>query len=383
MSRVVKKFGGTSLAGQDKIEYAVEEVVRDLEKDKEVTVVVSAMGAAGDPYATDTLIDLLSDVSPEIDSRKQDLMMSCGEIISASLFAHYLDREGYPAVPMTGYSAGIYTDGNFGNAQVIDVDTARINQHTMEGKPVVLAGFQGRTVDGELTTLGRGGSDTTALVVGEKLGADIVEIYTDVPGVGVTEPDIVDQPRYFSTISRRSLLHLAENGAEVIHPPAVTRARESGTPIVIKSTWNRSNETIVEGDSVVPDHPVGIAVQHDYTMLEGDSKKINRDQTLASRAEEVFYVDGERSIALVPDENTPQKNGYRRREGVSLVTMVVTDPALTVKARQKILNSLPGESFLEKFFTDYGLKFVVSKEEHESLIRSIYDVFYEAAVPVQ
>ncbi|MCF7875634.1 hypothetical protein K9M06_01130, partial [Candidatus Bipolaricaulota bacterium] len=106
-------------------------------------------------------------------------------------------------------------------------------------------------------------------------------------------------------------------------------------------------------------------------------------QTLASRAKEVIYVDGERSIALVPDEKTPQKNGYRRREGVSLVTMVVTDPALTVKARQKILNSLPGESFLEKFFTDYGLKFIVSEEKHESLIRSIYSVFYEAAVPVQ
>ena len=383
MARVVKKFGGTSLADEEKIKLAVREVIRDLEKGNEVTVVVSAMGTAGDPYATDTLIGMLKDVSPDIDSRKQDLMMSCGEIISASLFAHYLDREGYSAVPMTGYSAGIYTDGNFGNARVIDVDIARINQYTMDERPVVLAGFQGRTVDGELTTLGRGGSDTTALVVGSELSADIVEIYTDVPGVAVAEPDIVKHPRYFSTIPRRALLQLAENGARVMHPPAVRKARESKIPVKIKSAWDRRNETIVSGNGTAPDHPVGIAVKRDCTMLEGNSKQINRDPALANRAGDLFYVNGEKSIALIPDEEAPPNNGYRRTEAVSLVTIVVTEVDRTVEIRRKVLEFISEDSFLEKFYTEFGLKLVVRDETSNSLVKNIYRLLYGAEVPAK
>ncbi|MFB6216174.1 MAG: aspartate kinase, partial [Candidatus Aenigmatarchaeota archaeon] len=150
MAKIVKKFGGTSLQTEERINLAVEEVIEDLEKGNEVITVVSALGRGGDPYATDTLIDLMKDVSPEIDPLKQDLMMSCGEIISASLFSHYLDAAGYDSVPMTGQQAGILTDREFGEARIVDIDTERMDEYMDRGKSVVIAGFQGRTKKGEV-----------------------------------------------------------------------------------------------------------------------------------------------------------------------------------------------------------------------------------------
>ena len=380
MTRVIKKFGGTSLANEEKIDLAVEKVIEDLKKGNEVIVVVSAMGRAGDPYATDTLIGLLKDVSQKIDSQKQDLMMSCGETISASLFAHYLDREGYSAVPMTGYSAGIYTDGNFGDARVIDLDSARINQQITRGKPVVLTGFQGRTVDGELTTLGRGGSDTTALVVGQELNADAVEIYTDVPGVAVADPDIVEDPRYFSKISGKTLLQLALNGTEVIHPRAAKIAVESKIPVKIKTARDGKRGTLVTDTESSSECPVGIAIKHGYTLLKGKSKEISRDPALESPEKEVFHVDGRKSVALVGAEEVLPSNGYKKINDVSLVTAIITEPDRTVEIRRKILEVLPEESYTEKLYMDYGLKFVVRDEDQDGLVKNIYRLLYGAKV---
>ncbi len=379
MTKVVKKFGGTSLADEEKVNLAVEEVIRDLEDGVNVTVVVSAMGSKGDPYATDTLIDLLEAVSPQVDPQKKDLMMACGEIISASLFAHYLDKRGYPAVPLTGYSAGIFTDDSFGNARVIDVDPVRVEGQASRGKVPVLAGFQGRTVDGEITTLGRGGSDTTALVVGDELGVDRVEIYTDVPGLAVTEPDLVGDPPFFSKISREALLRLTENGARIVHPPAVEKARESGIPIVIKSSWDPQNETVVTEDSSFPDHQVGIAVKNGYTTLIGDSRRVNRDPDITSRAKEVFYVDEKKSLALIPEEvEPPPEDGFKRVLGVALVTVVATVPGRAVEIRRKVLDSLPDEAFIESVPTGYGLQLLVDGEDHRPLVRRIYEMFYRS-----
>ena len=377
MAKIVKKFGGTSLKNEARINLAAREVVESLENGDEVVVVVSAMGSEGDPYATNTLIDLLEDVSPEVDSRKKDLMMSCGETISASLFSHYLDSEGYTSVPMTGGKAGIFTNDNFGDADIIDIDPVRINHHTSQGKPVVLAGFQGRTVKGEVTTLGRGGSDTTAMAVANQLDADFVELYTDVPGVAVADPGMVENPRYFSSISRASLARLTENGAKIVHNSAVEKARESGIPIRVKCSWNGESETLVGKKSAPERAPAGIATDGEFTMIKGKSREINRDKFLKGRAESVIHLEDRNSLAILPEDvDGIPKNGYEKNHAVSVVTVVVTGERKPVKTRERLMSSLGADNYLQKVVTDFGIQFMTGPGGAEPLVKEIYEVLY-------
>lgn len=377
MAKVVKKFGGTSLKNEARINLAAREVIESLENGDEVVVVVSAMGSEGDPYATNTLIELLEDVSPEVDSRKKDLMMSCGETISASLFSHYLDSEGYASVPMTGGKAGIFTNDNFGDADIIDIDPVRINHYTAQGKPVVLAGFQGRTVQGEVTTLGRGGSDTTAMAVANQLNADFVELYTDVPGVAVADPGIVENPRYFSRISRASLARLTENGAEIVHSSAVEKAKKSEIPIRVKCAWNGESETIVEKKSAPEGLSVGIVTNGKFTMIKGKSREINRDEFLKGKATDFIHLESRDSLAILPEdvEGIP-KNGYEKNHAVSVVTVVVTGERKPVNTREKLMSSLGDGNYLQKVVTDFGVQFMTGPGGVEPLVKRIYEVFY-------
>lgn len=377
MAKVVKKFGGTSLKNEARINLAAREVIESLENGDEVVVVVSAMGSEGDPYATNTLIELLEDVSPEVDSRKKDLMMSCGETISASLFSHYLDSEGYASVPMTGGKAGIFTNDNFGNADIIDIDPVRINHYTAQGKPVVLAGFQGRTVQGEVTTLGRGGSDTTAMAVAKQLNADFVELYTDVPGVAVADPGIVENPRYFSRISRASLARLTENGAEIVHSSAVEKAKKSEIPIRVKCPWNGESETIVGKKSAPEGLSVGIVTNGKFTMIKGKSREINRDEFLKGKATDLIHLEGRDSLAILPNdvEGIP-RNGYEKNHPVSVVSVVVTGERKPVNTREKLMSSLGDGNYLQKVVTDFGMQFMTGPGGVEPIVKEIYEVFY-------
>lgn len=377
LTKVVKKFGGTSLAEKKRIDLAAGEVAESLEEGNQVTVVVSAMGGYGDPYATDTLIELLEEVSPEIDSRKKDLMMSCGETISASLFSHYLDSKGFQAVPMTGYKAGIFTDSSFGDAEIIDVDPARINHQTLQGKPVVLAGFQGRTVRGEITTLGRGGSDTTALAVGARLGVDRVELFTDVPGVAVADPGLVESPRYFSSISRNALMKLAKSGAEVVHPPAISRAKNSEVPLYVKCLWNRENETFVGGSSSSKDCPIGIAVDDGFTALEGGGDRILENPDLCRDAEFLFCREKGSDLALVPEEvEGAAGGGFKKLEGLSLLTVVVTVPELLSEVKEKILSSVDSDLYVRRAVEGGCIRFLTEVEDRRPLAERIYGLYY-------
>ncbi|HHU20740.1 MAG TPA: aspartate kinase, partial [Bacilli bacterium] len=186
MDILVQKFGGTSLKDVGSREYAIKHIQASLREGYKVVVVVSAIGRAPDPYATDALLALINYPNGKQSKREQDLLMSCGEIISASIMAAYIEAQGVKAEAMTGFQAGIVTTEDFGNAHIIKVVPAAIEKEIKQGKIVVVAGFQGRTEKDEITTLGRGGSDTTAVVLGGYLKADLVEIYTDVPGIAVT-----------------------------------------------------------------------------------------------------------------------------------------------------------------------------------------------------
>ena len=201
MKIAVQKFGGTSLTTPD-LRSRVSSIVNStISAGYKVVVVVSAIGRENDPYATDTLIKLVKEINQEPLAREMDLIMSCGEIISGVLLTNYLSSTGIQSKFLTGEQAGLVTDSNFGNAHILYVNPRNILDCLEKGITPVVAGFQGISEHGELTTLGRGGSDTTASALGVALNAEIIDIFTDVEGIMTADPRIVTNARLLEAIS--------------------------------------------------------------------------------------------------------------------------------------------------------------------------------------
>ena len=224
----------------------VEHVQRARGEGYQVAIVVSAMGRRGDPYATDTLLDLLRGDGGPVDARDYDMIFICGEIISATVMAQILKREGIPAVGLTGAQALIYTDDNHGDAEIVEIDTARVQAHLERGEVPVVTGCQGVIRDtGDYTTLGRGGSDTSAVALGVALNASKVEIYTDVDGVARADPRIVPQAHLLERVSYDKMREMARYGARVVHHRAVRTGQEGSVPIVVRSSFSTAPGTVV------------------------------------------------------------------------------------------------------------------------------------------
>lgn len=259
---IVQKFGGTSVADPDSRALVRARVRARIEAGADVIVVVSAMGRAGEPYATDTLLGLLGTVTP--DAREADLLASCGEVISAVVLAHELRADGVRAHAMTGREAGVLTDGEFGDAAVLAVDPARLRDALGRGLVPVVTGFQGVSASGETTTLGRGGSDTTACAIGAALGADAVEIHTDVAGVMSADPRTCAGVRVLDSLQYEELFQMALSGAKVMHAPAAEIAMGAGVPVRVLNTDGSSPGTLVTGAAGLPDvrERVATAVSH-------------------------------------------------------------------------------------------------------------------------
>ncbi|CAM3360111.1 aspartate kinase [Marinicrinis lubricantis] len=245
MRILVQKFGGTSLATGKARKQAVHHVKRALEEQYSVVVVVSAMGRKGDPYATDTLLELVQSHGSLLQSRETDLLLSCGELISAVAFCSMLKEEGIQSTVLTGPQAGIITNGDYGNAQIVSIQTSRMMKHLDEGKVVVVTGFQGKSVTDEITTLGRGGSDTSATAIGAALHAEFVDIFTDVEGILTADPKIVKDTSRLSAVSYMEICNMAYQGAKVIHPRAVEVAMQANIPVRVRSTFSEDEGTLV------------------------------------------------------------------------------------------------------------------------------------------
>ncbi|MCR4425285.1 MAG: aspartate kinase [Firmicutes bacterium] len=245
MSILVQKFGGTSVATEEDCARVVSRILEARRQGKDVVVVVSAMGRRPAPYSTDALLDLGQRANPELDPRERDAIASCGEVIASVVLVSALTAAGCPAVSLTGPQAGILTDDNFGDARIRKVDPTRILEVLNSGKVAVVAGFQGVTEGGDVTTLGRGGSDTTASALGAALSAELIEIYTDVDGVMTADPRVVPDARFQETVSYRDLVEMANLGAKVVHPRAVEIAMQARIPLAIKSTFSDSPGTLV------------------------------------------------------------------------------------------------------------------------------------------
>ncbi len=245
MEIIVQKFGGTSVATKEARSRLVEHVLRAIADGHRPVVVVSAMGRFGDPYATDTLVDMMRGENRELPARELDMLMSCGETIACTVVAQALAAKGQQTVSLTGGQAGIVTDSTFGNARILEINTDHLIGLLSSGKIPVVAGFQGLTSEGEITTLGRGGSDTSAAALAVALKAKWVEIYTDVAGVMTADPRLEPNAQILGHLTYQEVCELAHLGAKVIHPRAVEIAAEGHMPVHIHSLNATQAGTII------------------------------------------------------------------------------------------------------------------------------------------
>ncbi|ECB9831215.1 aspartate kinase [Listeria monocytogenes] len=245
MKIIVQKFGGTSVQNEKSRLMAFNHIKQVLKEGYKVVVVVSAIGRYGDPYATDTLLELIGAKNTKLTAREQDTLLSVGETISASVFTNMLKEAGIKAEAFSGGQAGIITSDDHLNAKITEVDTTRLKNALAELDVAVVAGFQGITANGDITTLGRGGSDTSAAALGVSLQADYIDIFTDVDGMMTADPRIVEHARSLPRVSYNEVSNMAYQGAKVIHPRAVEIAMTAKIPMRIRSTYLESTGTLV------------------------------------------------------------------------------------------------------------------------------------------
>ena len=232
MGIIVQKFGGTSVADTDKIKNVASAVIREKDKGNDVIVVVSAMG-----HTTDYLVKMANDITAHPNSRELDMLLATGEQVSIALLTMAIQAKGYAAVSMNAMQVGIITECVHSKARIVDIKTNKLKEHLDKGEIIVVAGFQGVTPEGEITTLGRGGSDTSAVAIAGAMHADRCDIYTDVEGVYTTDPRIVPNATKLKEISYEEMLELAHVGANVLHPRSVETAKQYHVPMRVRSTF--------------------------------------------------------------------------------------------------------------------------------------------------
>ncbi|MCD4652463.1 aspartate kinase [bacterium] len=335
---IVQKFGGTTISGPSVLPQ-IEDVIRQrIESGFKVVVVVSAMGRGpstgnklGDPYATDTLLSLLPEATEHICLREKDLMMMCGEIISAVTLSCHLRQSGITSRARTGFEAGIITDNNSTNAKIKAVIPSRLFQDLRLMDVVVVAGFQGISLDGRITTLGRGGSDTTAIALGYALEAKQIEIYTDQKGIYSADPREVPKAMHLNILNARDIIHMSWAGAKVLHPRAAELIAKYKLNVSIGHLENQDKATIIElGEGFEVSSPVtAIAHSQDVTQFSV-LRNLDRDQsrmldifttvTKASASMDMFTITDKLVRFTVSMEKTTLVSESLEQRGYTLET---------------------------------------------------------------
>ena len=289
MALIVKKFGGSSVATPEKIFNIVDRVLRDKQADDRIVVVVSAMGDT-----TDELVTLAKEVTSMPYGREMDRLLSTGEQVTIALMALAFQAKGHAAVSMTGEQAGIATSDAFGKARILDINPERVLRALDDGNIVVVAGFQGRTEEGDITTLGRGGSDTTAVALAGAMHADVCEIFTDVDGVYSTDPRVAPGAIKLKEITYGEMLEMARLGAGVMQPRAVEMGHRYGVPIHVRSTFSDEEGTIIREEYTMKANQYAITGVADDTNVAKVS--LVGVENIPGVAHQVFQALADKSI---------------------------------------------------------------------------------------
>ncbi|GAA4863460.1 aspartate kinase [Saccharopolyspora cebuensis] len=339
MALVVQKYGGSSLESADRIKRVAERIVETRKAGNDVVVVCSAMGDT-----TDELMDLAQQVNPAAPERELDMLLTAGERISNALVAMAIESLGAEARSFSGSQAGVITTSAHQNARIIDVTPGRVQEALAEGQVVLVAGFQGVAQDTkDITTLGRGGSDTTAVAVAAAMGADVCEIYTDVDGVYTADPRIVPDAEHLDRITYEEMLEMAATGAKVLHLRAVEYARRYGVPLHVRSSYSPKPGTIVSGsvEDLSVEQAMITGVSHDRSEAKVTVRGVPDEQGIAGR---IFraVADAEIDIDMVLQNVSGTSSGR-------------TDITFTVSRS----NGAQAVSELEKIKAELGFEQVV------------------------
>ncbi|PJN88349.1 aspartate kinase [Bacillus sp. mrc49] len=400
MALIVQKFGGTSVGSVEKLKNVANRVIEEAEKGNEVVVVVSAMGKT-----TDQLVSMAHDISSAPSKREMDMLLTTGEQVTISLLTMALLEKGHEAISYTGWQAGMQTESVHGNARILDIDASRIQARLQERQIVVVAGFQGNDVNGEITTLGRGGSDTTAVAIAAALNADRCDIYTDVTGVFTTDPRYIKEARKLQSISYDEMLELANLGAGVLHPRAVEYAKNYQIPLEVRSSMERESGTIIEEEATMEENLIvrGIAFEDSITrvtvyglpqslgalstiFMTLAKNQINVDIIIQSMTAEdttnlSFSIKSEdKKAALIVLENNKEQLAFDRVEtegGLAKVSIVgsgmVSNPGVAAEMFEVMANT--GIQVKMVSTSEIKVSTVVNELEMVKAVESLHEAF--------
>lgn len=398
MRIIVQKFGGTSVTTTEKRNMAIDKVICAAERGYSPVVVVSAMGRKGAPYATDTLLSLIDSNDSNVDKREVDLLMCCGEIISAVVMAEAFAQRGYKARVLTGGNAGIITDNDFGNAGVVTVETERILHVLEQGLIPIVTGFQGMTEEGDYTTLGRGGSDITGALLGKALKAEFVEIYTDVDGIMTADPNIVPNAKIIDEISYSDVFQLADQGAKVVHPRAVEYALSGNIPLIIKNTVSDAPGTIITNSRGCADNSVTgitsmanktqviISFSDNCSIMGNDifellsKRNISIDLVNIFPGQEIFTVDSA-DTAEVEDILKQLCAEYRIINNCSKVALVGNTKRGMPEVMSKLLRTLEcsNVNVLQTVNSHTAIWCLIKEADNNKALNELHNVFFCAS----
>lgn len=395
---VVMKFGGTSVADEDGRSALARRVASALELGKSPVLVVSAMGRRGAPYATDTLLGLVAELPGN--ERELDLLASVGELVSAVVVAAELREAGIDAEAFSGAEAGVFTDGVAGNSAITEIYPARVLAAIDAGIVPVVAGFQGIADDGTLTTLGRGGSDTSACALGVALGAHEVEIYTDVDGVMTADPRACDGTEVLDVVSADELFQMAKAGSRVVHTPAAELALNSGLAVRVKNTFSDHEGTLVANIAAYRPDRVATAVSHTGGIARvrvslGDAEgtlehmaaqtRVYRAMADADVSLDMFTPGGDGLVFTVPEASLELVDevleglgmGCSVKEGLAKVTLVGAGMhgVPGVMARMSELLDDAGVPVYQAADSHTTISVLVPIEKAEAAVRALHDGF--------
>jgi aspartate kinase len=369
---VVMKFGGTSVADAERIRRAARRIVDKREAGSQVVAVLSARGKT-----TDELIAMAGEVSEQPDPRELDMLLSTGERISCALCAMAINDLGHSAISLTGSQAGIVTDTSHTKARILDVRAERIREALDRDQIVLVAGFQGVSTAHDVTTLGRGGSDTTAVAVAAALGAEVCEIYTDVDGVFSADPRIVPNARKLPLVSFEEMLEMAASGADVLQLRSVEYARNHGVRIHCRSSFSDRPGTVVVGEDETMEQPLITAVTHStaesrITLVGVPDRPGTAGQIFGALAGAGVNVD-------VIVQNEPLTGGGRAE-------ISFTVPRDDLRAARGALEPLAGESFAELVSDEHTGKVSVvgaGMRSHPGVAARVFDVLGSERINIE
>lgn len=393
MQILIQKFGGTSVQSEENRNHVIKHIKDALMKGNKLVIVVSALGRSPDPYATDTLLDLVNFPANQNSKRELDLLMSCGETIASVVLSNELKKHHIAVTALTGAQAGFVTNDDFNQAKIKKVNPERIIEEFAEHDVVIVAGFQGQTEAGEITTIGRGGSDTTAAALGAALQADRVEIFTDVNGIMTADPRMVESARALNVVTYTEICNLAYQGAKVVHPRAVEIAMQAKIPMRVRSTYSLDEGTLVTASRAqetgidIPDRLItGIAHISSITQLRVQTKegvyRLQPDvfKAMAEAGISVDFINISPSgvIYTVPEEFTKKALEILGALGFEAE---VTEKCAKVSAVGAGMTGVPGvASRIVQALTESEVQILQSADSHTTIWVLIHEQDLKVAV---